>query len=154
MRKIKFRGKRVDNGEWIYGDLIQSLPYQDGHINCWIKKRDLLGISALSVPAEDFIEVIPETVGQFTGLKDKNGKEIFEGDVVRSTSKMVNLSTNKPTGKMSIEDYAIIYVESEARFAKQKYGKEEHEVFHLRQESIGQWYEVIGNIHEHKELLV
>lgn len=69
MREIKFRGKRLDNGEWIEGDLLRM----NGH---WFIFLD---------PAPEGIdkyEVDPATVGEFTGLKDKNGKEIYEGDVM------------------------------------------------------------------------
>ena len=64
MREIKFRGKRIDNGEWIYGYYFKS----------WEKAYILWGTTN-DIPNK--IEVIPETVGQFTGLKDKNGVEIY-----------------------------------------------------------------------------
>lgn len=77
MREILFRGKRVDNGEWIYG----------GYAKCNNREYILPDIDLIGKEwVFKNIEVIPESVSQFTGFTDINGKKVFEGDIVRDVS--------------------------------------------------------------------
>ncbi len=127
MREILFRGKSKDNDVWVEG-------YYCGKVN-----------KTIFSPAEDsaqivdkdlyWHEVIPETVGQYTGLKDRKGTDIFEGDIV-------NIIRAEENGKVEWREndaaFEVVGDWLEASFLENLYG---HDV------------EVIGNIHDNPELL-
>ena len=122
MREILFRG-RCEGLPWLYGSL---LVYGDGF--CEICVPD--GVDALNK-----FRVDPETVGQYTGLTDKNGKKIFEGDVV--TFETTAYSFNPCVVAWSFTKMRFIVRSREANYPM----------------DIDFKYEVIGNIHDNPELL-
>ena len=125
IREVIFRGKRTDNGEWIEGSLLGI---------DWCDKPSTYSI-APNTPVSVFYSVIPETVGQYTGLTDKNGKRIFEGDIV-SLVKHDSLI------------YKVVYVPCRYELVNSK-GVNCFVLDIYKSENI----EVIGNIHDNPELL-
>lgn len=143
MREILFRGKRTDNGEWVYGyyahlhkttycfkEDCDAHPKNELHRMIFEHEQDW-GLPNYHLQ----VDVYPETVGQYIGLKDRNGTNIFEGDIVKRVW----------FGKMSI--YQIVYDndltsfigQAGVRFTTFDYGSTE--------------FEVIGNIYDNPELL-
>lgn len=131
MREILFRGKRVDNGEWLYGYLVKH----NGRCYIYYEEPDEMCQTGNWLLNN---EVIPETVGQFTGLTDKNGTKIFEGDIViqhvRETRKGSPCLVEFRKGKFQAH-----YI-SEIRFFDRYY-------------DINSYTKNIGNIHDNPELL-
>ena len=132
MREILFRGKRVDNGEWVEGYLVklgrESFSDHERYGIC--KKAIPIGGSGVCYNIK-IDEVIPETVGQYTGLCDKNGNKIFEGDIVKVCGMNIDM----------VEFSCGCFV-----LKRQVYGCEfTHQCFYT--------IEVIGNIHDNPELL-
>lgn len=130
MREILFRGKRVDNGEWVYGYFVKS----DGLINngkCFILPTVAdfsYGDNGNRIRIGCFVEVDSDTVGQYTGLIDKNGTRIFESDVVEWDSK-----------EWGCEQRELV--------------EWNYELLDMRKNDWKEWCEVIGNIHDNPDMI-
>lgn len=146
MREIIFRGKRLDNGEWVYGSLFVGF------------KKSYICPEAIAMYNFDgalclggFIEVDPSTIGQYTGLKDKNGKMIFEGDMIKPFDDEID--------KMVVEFHQgqfLLCLYGERGYMAE-YGWEEEGNYGCFEaeplSSYGHDIEVIGNIHDNPELI-
>ena len=141
MRTIKFRGKFVyanSDGRliWIYGSLFQTDTLRNVGKAKIFKTDTYDGVIANN-------EVILGTVGQFTGVVDRNGVEIYEGDIIQ---------TYDSKGKPILHE--VYYLENEARFATKLIGYENLNEGSLTQKWINELdFEVIGNIFDNRELL-
>lgn len=133
MREIKFRGKRLDNGEWVVGSYIEA------------ENRDL-SIAHQIVPYESgeaVREVDPVTVGQFTGLKDKNGREIYVGDILKS---------ERDDRLYVVKFWSGMFYASVEECNKGIFGGFPLHALTEDEES-GYECDIIGNIHDNPELL-
>lgn len=125
IREMIFRGKRTDNGEWVYGDLTHSV-YKIGD-TCVGKYGCEIGMH----------QVDPSTVGQYTGLTDKNGTRIFEGDVVVIETDCIP--------SFMLNRYVVVWDDDQTAYKLLK----DNTIYDI---PMGRM-EIIGNIHDNPELL-
>ena len=148
MREILFRGKLKDKDEWI-GEWIEGI-YCPCYWDLYMRRVEKPRIIILSNKGKTdglWREVIPETVGQFTGLTDKNGVRIFEGDILKSTIKIIDYAdVGFSISHYDEEDIGIVewrkdgfmIAHKSGTWARSFYGCENY---------------VIGNIHDNPEIL-
>lgn len=136
MREILFRGKRADTGTWVNGFYEK---YNDRTLITCESDR----VNSGGYPIRQFNDVSPETVGQYTGLTDKNGTRIFEGDIVADHyfPKKIGVVT---FGTGSFDSGIYKY---NGWTLKDISGKVDHNELYLYEDDINQ-YEVIGNIYD------
>jgi len=145
MREILFRGKRVDNGEWIYGDLTQVRYniHDQNDDRYGLENQCMIGsceVDEYAMTGYDTASVIPETVGQYTGLVDKNGRKIYEGDIVRVEDEDGDTEfSDGGVGVVSFDD-GLWYISGEVNNG-------------LNNLNRCYYISVIGNIHDNPELL-
>lgn len=149
-REVLFRGKRTDNNEWVYGNLLTmdgSVSYGERNVfsNLHIIKKDKLNISHFCSGGgvkiyNNAIQIKKETSGQYTGLKDKNGTKIFEGDICEHIDKD---NYPRPFAVEWIEDYACFAFVDKGDYSRNYYFQKNH------MENI----QVVGNIYNNKPLL-
>lgn len=138
MRHIIFRGKRLDNGEWIYGDLQIG---DDDHI-------PMIGTTG-QTRWVDYIQVAENTIGQLTELRDKNGIDIWEGDIFKEDDSGIVRSVFRVPGGLAFEDNPVSFG-YDHRAPVYPYSS----IAEMQNASwLSKYCEVVGNIHDHPDLL-
>ena len=148
-REILFRGKRTDNGEWVYGGFHKWETRQPCVLGDELKPDEIKYMIIVNSFADwnmprnmQAVEVIPTTIGEYTGLPDKNGRKIFEGDILKFTNSDGEKS-------LHIVQWSDEYSGWETQAIDMKYVAERMDFWDDYQEC----YEVIGNIHDNPELM-
>lgn len=131
MKSVEFRGKRKDNDEWIKGDLLQ------GNYIC-----DITEISDNESVDGSRYEVIESTIGQYTGIEDKNGIKIFEEDIV-------SIDNGRIVGEVVFdEDYLAYYIYIREQYLIDEFENGPQPLYEYKEN-----LQVIGNIHDNLDLL-
>ena len=147
MREILFRGKRLDNGKWVQGFLV--IWGNDYYIAPDINAYTSMGGRGKGrcMMFGHYYQVLPETVGQYTGLTDKNGRKIFEGDILKIIHKYQSPFDDDTKEYTDITTDVVFFDDEGLCFS---YGKSP---FLCVVDNVTAEYEVIGNIHDNPELL-
>ena len=132
-RQIKFRGKRADNGEWVQGYFVE-----DGFYCIWSHNED------------DFLTqhlIDPDSLGQFTGLTDCNGKEIYEGDIVKYDDTPYNAYASPYSGE-------VVFYCGSWRVKTKGYGVEWVYPYLFRDDFANRKTELLGNKFDNPDLMI
>lgn len=126
-REIKFRGKSEKTGKWVYGYLLEE--EHESYILYETARKSFDGEITEYIGDIEWIKIIPETAGQYIGLKDKNKKEIYDGDIVQ---------------EQEVDNFEVIFRKGCFCY---KTGENQYHIFNEKE------IEVIGNKFENKDLL-